>query len=578
MSPPQLLILYGSQTGTAQEYAERIAHEAYLRDIPYEVHSMQSFAPALLPHHPLVLFLASTTGDGETPAAMQPFWNYLRRRELPSDWLATVKCSVMGLGDSSYEKFCWVGKRLARRLEQLGAVPLADRVDADEQHPLGLDGAFLPWIAEIWERLAKLHGWSATPVRPWEPAISLVEASAEGASAVNGRGGKEEWRFEGEFRCVRNERLTAAEHFQDVRSLVFVPQDGQTLPQFDPGDVAILRPQNPAADVQELIELLGWGERADLPYEIRPRRPEVAHKLPQPPVASIRSLLTRHLDITVPPRRAFFTLLGHLYGGAGAAPSDTPYGEKLTELASAHGLDLYLDYVWRPRRRPGEVLRDFPVRPPVEYVFDLFAPLRPREYSIASAWLALPRELQITAALVHYRTILPAARWGVCSRWLHGLLPGESTTTIAVRRGSWRIPATGPLLLLAAGTGIAPIRALIQHVSIAEPARPLYLFFGCRNLERDFCYRAEWTRHPQLTVRALGSRDDTSQRRHIDQLLQAHGALLRDLLLAQDASVFVAGNSRLPLLIRKTLAEICGDAQLPERLARAGKFQVEAWS
>jgi sulfite reductase alpha subunit-like flavoprotein len=44
---------------------------------------------------------------------------------------------VLGLGDSSYEKFNFVGKKLYRRLLQLGAQPIHRRGDADDQHRLG---------------------------------------------------------------------------------------------------------------------------------------------------------------------------------------------------------------------------------------------------------------------------------------------------------------------------------------------------------------------------------------------------------------------------------------------------------
>lgn len=44
---------------------------------------------------------------------------------------------MLGLGDSSYPKFNFVGKRLYQRLGDLGASPLIRRGDADDQHDLG---------------------------------------------------------------------------------------------------------------------------------------------------------------------------------------------------------------------------------------------------------------------------------------------------------------------------------------------------------------------------------------------------------------------------------------------------------
>lgn len=80
----------------------------------------------------------------------QPFWKFLLRSDLPSDSLDTMKFAVFGLGllvllcspclcsvldsraqigDSSYQQYNFVAKRLHVRLQQLGASPLLERGD-----------------------------------------------------------------------------------------------------------------------------------------------------------------------------------------------------------------------------------------------------------------------------------------------------------------------------------------------------------------------------------------------------------------------------------------------------------------
>lgn len=68
---------------------------------------------------------------------MTPLWRQLLRSDLPPDLFEDLAYASFGLGDSSYERFCWPSKLLARRLESLGGTELCKRGDGDEQDNLG---------------------------------------------------------------------------------------------------------------------------------------------------------------------------------------------------------------------------------------------------------------------------------------------------------------------------------------------------------------------------------------------------------------------------------------------------------
>lgn len=68
---------------------------------------------------------------------MTTLWNTLLRSDLPNDLLEDLHFAVFGLGDSSYEKFCWPAKKLSRRLLGLGAAQICDRGEGDDQHHFG---------------------------------------------------------------------------------------------------------------------------------------------------------------------------------------------------------------------------------------------------------------------------------------------------------------------------------------------------------------------------------------------------------------------------------------------------------
>lgn len=85
----------------------------------------------------MVVTVCATTGNGVEPRSMSSFWKSLVRADLPHDLLDHLDVASFSLGDSSYERFCWAGKKLHRRLKALGAHDIIERVDADEQHYLG---------------------------------------------------------------------------------------------------------------------------------------------------------------------------------------------------------------------------------------------------------------------------------------------------------------------------------------------------------------------------------------------------------------------------------------------------------
>lgn len=121
-----LLVLYGSQTGTAQDTAERVGREAKRFHFDVRVLAMDDYDVRQLIQEPVVVFVASTTGQGEEPDNMKGFWRFLLRKSLPSDSLQAVLYGVLGLGDSSYQKFNFVGKKLHKvsPIHQVSYFPL----------------------------------------------------------------------------------------------------------------------------------------------------------------------------------------------------------------------------------------------------------------------------------------------------------------------------------------------------------------------------------------------------------------------------------------------------------------------
>lgn len=146
----KLLVLYATQTGNAQDVAERVGREAARHHFQPIVESMHLYDPNHLPQEPFVIFIVSTTGQGDPPESMRAFWRSLLRKSLSHSWLASSRVAVFGLGDSGYQKYNVTGKKLDRRLLDLGATSIVPRGLGDDQHPSGFEAGLDPWLASLW--------------------------------------------------------------------------------------------------------------------------------------------------------------------------------------------------------------------------------------------------------------------------------------------------------------------------------------------------------------------------------------------------------------------------------------------
>jgi sulfite reductase alpha subunit-like flavoprotein len=212
----RIAVLYGSQTGCAHEVAENISLELLRRKIPFLLSELDAYDCNALAKEEFVIFILSTTGQGEEPQNMKIFWKLLRQRSLSSQTLSRLQFALFGLGDSSYEKFNFAAKKLFRRLIQLGATPLIERGDGDEQHVFGVQGALQPWLECLWKALSILVDTDVLIAGLLPPKVDFELARDSGeyhSSLARTR--------ENKAIVLENKRITCDNHFQDIRHLAF---------------------------------------------------------------------------------------------------------------------------------------------------------------------------------------------------------------------------------------------------------------------------------------------------------------------------------------------------------------------
>jgi len=592
MTERPLLVLYGSQTGTAQEVAERVGREAARLHFSVRVSALDTFPVVSLPVQPLTVYVVSTTGQGDPPDNMTKAWKFLLRKNLPSDSLQAQAFGVLGLGDSSYPKFNHVAKKLSRRLLQLGGRQLLPLGLADDQHDLGPDFVIDSWLQNWWPIALQVFplppGIQPIPKDRLPPSkfrVIWLEEGGEGQGETMEKSHPENGvaKSPGDYGpdqpllapVVSAHRQTPPSHFQDVR---LVRLEAPSL-SYKPGDIALVQPSNLPVMVDRFFSLFP-SLQPDRKFLLECSDPlstslPPSWMLPRP--CSVRQAVTNYLDIQSIPRRYFFELLSHF-------SQDELEKEKFLEFNTAEGQQDLYEYCNRPRRHCTEVLYDFrhtTPHIPFAYLFDLIPAIRPRSFSICSSPATQGGILELLVAVVQYRSSLKEPRRGLCSSWLAARHPGD-LVPVWVRPGTLAFPTSPsvPVVMVGPGTGVAPFRSYAQHKTHNRKV----LFFGCRNEAADYFFSSEWSEAGVHVVTAFSR--DQEDKVYVQHRLQEQAQLLIELVLEQGALFMVAGNSKaMPTAVREALVQALasrlgqdGAEAKVTHMEESGLYQTETWS
>lgn len=417
-------------------------------------------------------------------------------------------------------------------------------------HKYSIDSIYQPWLKDLKEYLTTTHPLppSVEPIpeeEPLAPRYTLSLRLSEAKSNLS-QEASSETKTTTDFPppvllprpnnnsavVVSNKRVTPSDHWQDVRlvelDVTFPLVDGAAYEPL-PGDRVVVYPKNYPSDVQKLIDLMEWGSVADKEVVLGAKSP---NGLYPPASCTLRDLLTHNIDFTAVPSRSFLHKLAFY-------TTHADQKEKLFELVQPDSSQEFYDFTSRPRRTILEVLAEFYAsKIPYEAVPDVFPIIRGREFSIANGgkhWKktqtskaedgegegtetttetpkndAVVYRLDILAALVEYRTIIRKPREGLCSRYLKNL-PAGTPLHVELKRETpppnGSASAERPLIAIATGTGVAPVRSLIHDRSQCSPRAETLLFFGCRNKSADYHFHEEWADTQDLTVIPAFSRD-----------------------------------------------------------------------
>ena len=526
-----LRILYASESGNSAALARTIEERARGSGLRTGVEDLARYKTRALAEEETILFVASTHGEGDPPESAAPFFEFLSGPRAPL--LQRLRFAVLALGDSTYEFFCEAGKRLDRRLEELGAVRLLDRCDCDVDYEA--DAA--AWVERLLARLvgdgaasagaqagASAAGQAGVSVPPHAAAASMKGATASVEDAAAGvRPGVAATARYGRQRpfpapVLASLRLTGRGSSKDTRPLE-LGLEGSGLDPL-PGDALGVAARNDPALVSELIEHFGWSGAEPVAVG----EGEV----------SIAQALAGELEITALTPR-------FVQWWAGACGD-----RQLAELGSAQSRAQLGAFM--ADNQLIDLVRSRPAQGVAPQAFaQALRRLQPRLYSIASSRAFAPDEVHLCVAPVRY-SLHGRDRHGVASVFLADRLePGDGVPVYVQRNDHFRLPddPAAPIVMIGAGTGVAPYRAFMQHREALGLGAKSWLFFGERNFRTDFLYQTEWQawhREGLLTRIDLAFSRDGERKVYVQQRLLEQAAPLFA-WLEEGAHLYVCGDA-----------------------------------
>ncbi|MFO1079545.1 MAG: cytochrome P450 [Reyranellaceae bacterium] len=538
---PALLVLYGSNTGSAEAFANRIAADAPGNGFAPTVTAMDDHADDLPRDGTVIVVTASY--EGQPPDNARQFVAAVEA--LPAGAAPGLRYAVFGCGNRQWAR-TWqaVPKRVDAALEKAGAQRLLDRGEADSAGDFF--GAFDDWYAGLWPRLAAQSGRAAAPA-----AVAGLELEF-----VSGR---ETALRLGDLKLgvvVDNRELVdmTAPKARSKRHVEIALPEGMT---YRAGDYLAVLPRNPSAQVDRALRRFGLA--ADSVLVIN--RAGGASGLPLGRPVSCGELLANYVELAQPATRAQVAALAE----ATRCPPDKA---ALAPLAA----ESYEAEVLGRRTSVLDLLERFAA---CELSFarflEMLPPLKARQYSISSSPLWKPDHVTLTVAVVDAPALSGNGRFqGVASSHLATLKAGDRVC-IAVRPSNARFHPPGdpaiPLILICAGSGVAPFRGFLQERALQKAAGqtvgPALLFFGTNHPDVDYLYRdelAEWEKAGVVSVLPAFTDLPDGEISFVQHRVWSERARVAE-LFRQGGGVFVCGDgAHMAPAVRDTLLRIYRDA------------------
>ncbi|SCU87972.1 LADA_0E07382g1_1 [Lachancea dasiensis] len=632
------LVLYGSQTGTAEDYAKKFAKELAakfsLKVMCADVESYDVEGLNKLPSDVVVSIFLSTYGEGDFPDGAVPFEDYLAG--LNEGDLENLRYTLFGLGNSTYEFFNGASKKVHKYLSEAGATLLGKYGEADDGAGT-TDEDYLAWKDPLMDLLKSELGLDEHEQK-FEPNFGYSELgdSSENANTVSlgepttqylpgnqltfSPDGKQTGPFDSTHPYVAPIVATKELFNSGDRNCIHADFDvsGSNL-KYSTGDHLAVWPSNSNEKVSRFLDCFGLDP--DMVFTLKPLDSTI--KLPFPTPVTVGAAVRHYLEITGPISRQLFSSIMQF------APNEE-LKERLKELSRdkddfAKEITIkYFNLVDALLYLSNGAKWD---SVPWNFLVESIPHMQPRYYSISSSSLSEKQTISITAIVEQMANPVSDKAepvTGVATNLLRHIQlsqnkqdVGSSTLPVHydlsgprglfrtyrlpvhVRRSSFRLPSNPatPIIMIGPGTGVAPFRGFVRDrvkFSEQQPSVSLgkhLLFYGSRD-ENDFLYQEEWPEYSKklggvFEMIVAHSRLPGKPKKYVQDRLIENEKEVFDLIAIKGAFIYVCGDAKgmaqgvhsalVTIISRGKNVKESDAAEMLKLFKSSGKYQEDVW-
>ncbi|KAJ5924570.1 hypothetical protein N7466_008757 [Penicillium verhagenii] len=629
------VIFYGSQTGTAEDYASRLAKEGSQRfglktmvaDIEdYDYENLDKF-----PDDKVAFFVLATYGEGEPTDNAVEFYQFLTGDDVAFESgasaddspLSSLKYVAFGLGNNTYEHYNSMVRHVDTALTKLGAQRIGSAGEGDDGAGT-MEEDFLAWKEPMWAALSESLGLQERE-SVYEPVFSVSEdeeKTPEDESVYLGEPttAHREGRAKGPY-SAHNPFIAPIAESRELFTVkdrnclhMEISIAGSNL-SYQTGDHIAIWPTNAGAEVDRFLQVFGLEEKRHSVINVKGI--DVTAKVPIPTPTTYDAAVRYYVEVCAPVSRQFVSSL------AAFAPDEA---SKAEIVRLGNDKDYFHEKISDQCFNIAQALQSITSQTfsavPFSLLIEGLNKLQPRYYSISSSSLVQKDKISVTAVVESVR--LPGAAHmvkGVTTNYLlalkqkqngdpspdpHGLtysITGPRNkydgihVPVHVRHSNFKLPSdpSKPIIMVGPGTGVAPFRGFIQEraalAAKGEKVGTTVLFFGCRKQDEDFIYRDEWKTYQDqlgdsLKIITAFSREG-SEKVYVQHRLKENAPLVSE-LLKQKANFYVCGDAanmarEVNLVLGHIIAEQRGmpaekGEEMVKHMRSSGSYQEDVWS
>lgn len=585
---PRMLILYGTQTGTSEDYSRALESDSQHFGFNTEIKDLNNVKPEDLQSEKLCILLVSTYGEGEPPDRAKDFYESIHDLNQEQLDLSNLEYSVFGLGNSQYTHYQAMSRFFDKKLKSLGANQVFQRGEGDVD--INLEEAFEDWKSNLLSYLSQKYNTQMTD----DKIVSKYELKwlenfdAENSAPFFPPRGIPDAKHPAKTKVTKVQQLLPQGCERSTVHLEFNIKGASIA--YEAGDHLAIYAKNNQSLVFKYAARLNVKDKLQSVFSFTPVQGSSKNQY-FPRQCSLFDVLTYFIDLSSLPRRKLVKALSWY-------ATDKEEKQELALMASnsEEGKNLFNKVIRDPKRMVIDVLNQYKsVDLPLEIFLELMPIMPPRYYSIASSKSKNPHSIHIVVAVVKYITPLGKQREGVCSSYLESLKPGDDVY-LYVRPSSFHLPSnsTRPIIMIGPGTGFAPLRGFLQQrMSLNEKGKQLgnaFLFFGCRRKNEDWIYQEEMTLAQQsgsITNLYVAFSRDQKQKIYVqNRLYEVKHEIFQ--ALENGGYIFICGDAKyMAKQVHDTLHQIvkeCGNLhehdtlRYLEKLETSGRYLKDVWS